>query len=424
MTNAEPHKIPLAEQSVSKRKVFYIGGFDHRGMKYYRDLYKKESAKQSKTLGCNFSVGPLEQTSHGGQWQINYHRDNIKVSTSYEYLSYDDLVEDYFQNINLVFFMRTLRFFLRYFGNRLRVPRKYFAASKGTFFTGTYPLIIFALIFLTTITTTATAFFLTQSLTGSTTFAILGSFSVLTLAHWLIKRYNKYLSTTIWLLNDFCYIDKVVRNDYDELDSRLDRFSERIHEHLKTHNDDEVLIVFYSFGTLLLPLLVDKLHSQSPIREHHNLSILSLGQSLSMVPCWPKTAFYKNTLERISDLPIHWHDFTSVIDGPCFPLTDIYKLANINCDPNSSGLPKILSARFHTMFSAEAYNKIKKDRFRVHFQYLMSTDKPTEYDYFLITAGNQTLTNRYKNNPSLHSQQPQNLQPSQQSQHHHGENLS
>ena len=63
--------------------------------------------------------------------------------------------------------------------------------------------------------------------------------------------------------------------------------------------------------------------------------------------------------------------------------------------------PKLLSARFHTLFRPETYASLKRDFRRSHFQYLMAAELPGDYDYFLITAGDQTLDARYSHLDSV-----------------------
>ena len=53
------------------------------------------------------------------------------------------------------------------------------------------------------------------------------------------------------------------------------------------------------------------------------------------------------------------------------------------------------SPRFHTQFAAATYNKLKRNKRRIHMQYLMAGELPSDYDYFAITAGAVTLDQRY-----------------------------
>ncbi len=61
------------------------------------------------------------------------------------------------------------------------------------------------------------------------------------------------------------------------------------------------------------------------------------------------------------------------------------------------------SPRFHTLFAPAVYAKLKKDKRRMHLQYLMAgevatgqvDEVPGGYDFFSITAGSRSLRQRY-----------------------------
>ena len=57
--------------------------------------------------------------------------------------------------------------------------------------------------------------------------------------------------------------------------------------------------------------------------------------------------------------------------------------------------PKLLSARFNKQFRPETYAMIRRNFLRTHFQYLMAAELPDDYDYFLITAGDTRLAQRF-----------------------------
>ena len=57
--------------------------------------------------------------------------------------------------------------------------------------------------------------------------------------------------------------------------------------------------------------------------------------------------------------------------------------------------PKLLSPRFAEMFDAADYRALRRDKFRMHFQYIKAADRPVAYDYFRITAGARTLADRH-----------------------------
>jgi hypothetical protein len=52
------------------------------------------------------------------------------------------------------------------------------------------------------------------------------------------------------------------------------------------------------------------------------------------------------------------------------------------------------SPRFHTLFDPATYAVLKKNKRRMHMQYLMAAQLPGGYDYFSLTAGSLDLRQR------------------------------
>jgi hypothetical protein len=63
--------------------------------------------------------------------------------------------------------------------------------------------------------------------------------------------------------------------------------------------------------------------------------------------------------------------------------------------------PKRLSPRFAEQFTPETYRKLRRDKYRCHFQYLMAFEKPGGYDYFAISAGPMSLRARFASQASI-----------------------
>ena len=63
--------------------------------------------------------------------------------------------------------------------------------------------------------------------------------------------------------------------------------------------------------------------------------------------------------------------------------------------------PKLLSPRFADMFDATTYAALRRDRFQIHFQYLLASNHAVPYDYFAITADHQSLAQCFARIPSV-----------------------
>ena len=49
------------------------------------------------------------------------------------------------------------------------------------------------------------------------------------------------------------------------------------------------------------------------------------------------------------------------------------------------------SPRFHTLFGRERYQQLRRDKRRMHLQYLLAGELPGGYDFFRLTAGVECL---------------------------------
>jgi len=97
---------------------------------------------------------------------------------------------------------------------------------------------------------------------------------------------------------------------------------------------------------------------------------------------------------------------TAPTDGACFALSDPVSSAGLVRTTPMHYSPKLLSPRYVKLFSEETYDRIRRDKFRMHFQYLMATELPGDYDYFAITAAGKTLQERFANHDSVANFKP------------------
>ncbi|MEP5155676.1 MAG: hypothetical protein ABJQ89_21875, partial [Planktotalea sp.] len=84
-------------------------------------------------------------------------------------------------------------------------------------------------------------------------------------------------------------------------------------------------------------------------------------------------------------------------DGCAFALCDPVSVSGVA--PDDKKHPLVFSAAFTQSLSAERWRELRWRFFRLHFQYLCAFDTPKDYDYFQITAGPQTLSQRYFGRP-------------------------
>ena len=189
-----------------------------------------------------------------------------------------------------------------------------------------------------------------------------------------------------------------------ELEARLDQHAQALLNCLAGSKDDELILVGHSSGAIMAVSVMARALRIDPDlgRRGPRVALLTLGQWIPLMGCLPQAQAFRDELRLLGAAPgIDWLDFTAPPDGCCFALTDPLQACGIDRTGALPDRPKLLSPRFMNMFEPQRYAQLRPDKFRVHFQYLMASDKAVEYDYFAITAGNQSLAERFAHRPSV-----------------------
>jgi hypothetical protein len=210
----------------------------------------------------------------------------------------------------------------------------------------------------------------------------------------LEARYSMY-----WMMRSYAFTARQAVGQTPDLEARLDAQAERLAERLREGADDEVLVVGHSSGAIMGAIIVARALQRTPElgqRERPMLSLLTLGQWIPLLGLLPQAGTFRQELTVLATAPkLEWIDFSAPPDGCCFALTDPVAGSGLDLPNRAADRPKLLSPRFAQMFNGAAYAALKRDKFRMHFQYLMASPVPVEYDYFRITAGARTLQDRY-----------------------------
>ena len=90
-------------------------------------------------------------------------------------------------------------------------------------------------------------------------------------------------------------------------------------------------------------------------------------------------------MQALGDSDLPWLDCTAPGDPLSFVLVDPFRMCGLAA-PTRAGY-RIKSSRFDKMFTRQEYLPIRKDAFRIHFQYLMASGLRVENDFFTVTAG-------------------------------------
>ncbi len=80
-----------ASQTVTRRRVFYIPGFDPMPPRRYRELYRAEGAEQAAISGYEIDIARAK-TGTGYGWQVAAHGSTGRTQADIDVLVWSDIV--------------------------------------------------------------------------------------------------------------------------------------------------------------------------------------------------------------------------------------------------------------------------------------------------------------------------------------------
>ena len=390
--------------TVSRRRVFYIPGYDPIHPRRYRELYRKESALQAGISGYGISLSARQGGVRYG-WDVKGLIDGVDVDASVDVLVWSDIVRDSMDTSILATYWQLLRTAWVYIGTGAlgRLMR----LRKGPVIAALYPV---GMLLIQLLVAVAAAFavnwtgkHLLVPLMGPWGQAIAVGASVavaIWLLNWFKAKDGKFFA--YYLMHDYAYGASTRGANMPELERRIGEFADAIADAL-ADDVDEVLVVGHSSGAHLgVSVLADLIRAGRVPPDGPALGFLSLGQVVPMVSFLPDAHRLRADLAYLSVTDaLTWIDVTAPGDGCAFALCDPVSVSGVA--PEGKRWPLVFSAAFTQSLSPERWKALRWRFFRLHFQYMCAFDMPRDYDYFQITAGPMTLADRYAGRPASKS---------------------
>lgn len=400
---------------VSRRRVFYIPGYDPFHPRRYRELYRKEGAAQADISDYSLTLSPKQSGGPYG-WDVAAKIGGAEVRAQVDVLVWSDIVKASMQTGIFATYCQMLHTAWIYIASgalwrlmRLRKGPVIAALYPVVFLIGQAVLALLAghlagglvgwLVRFVPLGTEGSAFAAHQMLRGV---AYWGAFG---LVAWGSLRFFRKIDNKLfayYLMHDYAYSAQFKGANPLELEARMAEFGDTIAAAL-TDDVSEVLVIGHSSGAhLAVSVLADMIRAGRVPAQGPALSFLSLGQVVPMVSFLPNAHRLRADLAylSVSDALV-WVDVTAPGDGCAFALCDPVSVTGVA--PAGKRWPLVFSAAFTQSLSPERWKELRWRFFRLHFQYLCAFDRPRDYDYFQITAGPMTLGARYEGRPASNS---------------------
>ena len=375
-------------QAVRRRLVLYIPGYDPVPPRRYRELYRRQSAKQAAISGFETALRPKLGSGRFG-WHVEAVIDGQTVRTDFEILPWSDLVRSSMAQGIVATYRQLLSTVWIYVasGTFWRLAR----LRKGPVLAALYPIVMLML-------QLALALVLGAGVAAgfwglvSPWLAPLGGLAV-GLVLLLFRREDGRIFA-YYLMHDFAFSAQAKGAYPAALEARLAVFARAVAEGLQ-RDVDEVLVVGHSSGAYLaVSVLADVLRASPLSPDGPALNFLSLGQVVPMVSFLPNAVRLRGDLQYLAGCDqLSWVDVTALGDVCAFALCDPVAVTGVS--PVPQHWPIVFSAAFSQTLAPARWRRIRWRFLRVHFQYMCAFDSPNDYDYFQITAGPLTLRQRY-----------------------------
>ena len=394
-------------QRVFRRRVFYIPGYDPFPPRRYRELYRKEGRLQAEISGYDLTLtARLADPDRPYGWRVTTLMGR-PAEAEIEVLVWSDLVQGSMRRGVLGTYALLLKTAWTYGASgalwqllRLR---------KGPMIAALYPAVLLVGQALVALAVAAFALWLAADLPwgGARELAAVPALALAWAVLEGFRRIDRRLYA-YYLLHDYAFTAVKAGAYPDILEARLAEFGARVRAAL-SDEVDEVLVVAHSSGvhlavSVLADLLRPNLNRADPGWEGvpkpgPALGFLSLGHAVPMASFLPKAGRLRADLAYLSiSKALTWVDVTAPGDGCCFALCDPVAVSGVA--PEGQIWPLMISAAFTQTLSPERWAKLKRQYFRLHFQYLCAFDRlqgrTIDYDYFRITAGPMTLARRFR----------------------------
>jgi len=389
--------------TVAKRRVFYIPGYDPIHPRRYRELYRKEGADQAEISGYKIDLSPKQAPkSRQGRygWHVTGAIDGTRTEADFEVLVWSDIVKESMDlNIPQTYLVLARTAWTYIASGALR---RLMWLRKGPVIAALYPI---GMLMLQLLLAVLLAWFVGANVAKGLKLLVdwplvarlLGWGVALpviaVILRWFRKIDNKLFA--YYLMHDYAYEARSKGENPPELEARMAEFSAEITAALNS-DVDEVLVVGHSSGAHIgVSVLADLIRAGAVEEDGPQLAFLTLGQVVPMVSFLPRAHRLRADLQYLSLRDeLTWVDVTAPGDGCAFALCDPVAVSGVALA--GKRWPLVFSAAFTQTLSPKRWAELRWKFFRLHFQYMCAFDRPSDYDYFKITAGPETLQARYK----------------------------
>lgn len=381
---------------IQRRHVIYVQGYDPRGLAQYYRLFRTELRKSARLHGFEAEVSRPQSADDDtmASWSIESQGHGWRTQVTYDFLRWEDLIKGDFAVPIWRTVLHGVATYCRAFLAGV-IPRIWKAHWRFGMFI-TYPhwvLLNHAIVSSVAAWIVAAA---AASLGAPAPLRWIAGGATFLAALWALLKYTEKRTYALYLMSDTIFTWQFAHRARPAWDRRIDRFARHLVDVARTSNAEEIVVVGHSSGSFLGVEIVARALALDPDLGRHGprVVLLTLGGNLPIVGFFPASKPFREHLRQLAVAPaIDWVDCQSRKDVMNFYPFDPIKGHGIGAGPARRN-PSLVSIRFRDMIDPARYNRFRWQFFRVHFQFVMASERPHPFDFYTIVCGPVALPDR------------------------------
>lgn len=375
------------------RLVVFVGGFDPRGARHYYRLFCEHAALQGQVDQQAYAVGPRRALEVGGHRHAQWSFGGQEGGGDYVFFDWSDAVRAHWPRS----WWRVAAQACVTYGRAFKdwpVLRPVQRQAPHTLLSFAYPLVYILLSLLLAVGAFALGWHLSEGLAAWFRWTVPAAMAAGVL--WGSAALDKLLHVS-WLLRILNFANQSSQSDCPLLAQRICAMADWIQAQAARRPGLEVVVLGFSVGSVQALHLVDALRLRLPARqtaaegESTAVNLLTLGNCIPLFTLMRSAQALRATLNDVAaDNRVYWADVSSPGDSVSFGMCDLMALAMRGASPPARAYvnPRhMCSPRFHKLFEPETYRRMRRNKMRMHFQYLMASEKRGAYNFFaMLTA--------------------------------------
>jgi hypothetical protein len=370
---------------IARRHVIYVEGYDPQGAEGYYRLFGRSLTRFLKVWPLAARLSELELETHDfARWTVDTSGPDWQVATRYDFLRQERFIRANMAEPLRRQIPRALAWAFDYLvsGAILRVLRAspYFGLV----------LIYFQMMLIAWMALSVAGGWLvaaaTMHLLGlpGVAAALVGIVAAILIFLALRRLADRWF--VIQINNHWPYLCEFARGEATCFDPAIEAGARRVIAAVRANDADEIVVVGHSGGGALAPAVITRALELDPDigRKGPPLLLLTLGSIAPGAALHPKAAWLRATFARLAVEPsVIWIDSQSRADVMNFWDFDPVEGVGARVDGRRCN-PLIWKVRFGDMLSRRFYWRIRFNFFRLHYQFIMASDRRAPYDYFML----------------------------------------